>query len=284
MGDLEGLVDSIAQLRRAAMTAGKVEPVPSWARDMPSDVCAWQHSQRQLKLSVRDRLVVADAPADEVRRYCHRCSGTGLVDGAPCAATRAEQSAWLVTAAGIPGRYIDARPRQLSDSIRRSINETAKKGVSRGLWLRGGYGIGKSHAMAALALLAAQRGVSVRFVAWDDLTVTLKDTWGKRDDSEGDVIRRLIDWPELLILDDVPAPTKGGDVVQYTAHEAKTLAMVIDRRYRSSGALCCSSNGTIDALARSLAAGGEHAAHRTASRLCEMCEGVEMKGKDRRLR
>ena len=78
----------------------------------------------------------------------------------------------------------------------------------------------------------------------------------------------LADTPQLLVLDDLGAE-KPSDWVR------ERLYTIINRRYEHCRPTIVTSNLTIDQLAKQVGS-------RVASRLCELCEVVELQGTDRR--
>lgn len=106
--------------------------------------------------------------------------------------------------------------------------------TSKGLYLHGPVGTGKTYLLACVANNFARRGQSVAFVHTPKLLVRLKAAFGD-DDEQDDIMSALIE-AELLILDDIGAePVTGW-------YRDEILATVLNERMTKQKLTCFSSN------------------------------------------
>jgi DNA replication protein DnaC len=109
-----------------------------------------------------------------------------------------------------------------------------------------------------------------RMISVPDLLLEIRECFsGRTGDSESSLIEKYTG-RKCLILDDL-GPEKSSE------WSIQTLYSIIDRRYRDVRQTLVTSNLTLDEIA-------EKVGDRIASRIAGMCEVVEIKGKDRRLK
>ena len=165
--------------------------------------------------------------------------------------------------AGIPRHYLDA------------TTSTTLPADGHGLYLFGSPGVGKTHTAAALAIEQARRFRRVRFTTLLDLQARIKATYdgkGSEEEALGPYLSA-----DLLVLDDLGKE-------QATAWSQQVLYRIIDTRYADERTTVITSNYRRSQLAARLAFSDDDTMARSiVSRLAEMCESVEITGKDRRL-
>jgi DNA replication protein DnaC len=148
-------------------------------------------------------------------------------------------------------------------------------GCSKGLYLWGSPGVGKTHIAAALAIREFELGSLVRFTTLVELQAKVRSTYGTRT-SEDEVLDTIM-CCRLLVLDDVgkERPTEWSQNMLYR---------IIDSRYNAMLPVIITSNYGRPELAARLATGtDDEMAACIVSRLSEMCESLHVTGIDRRL-
>lgn len=149
---------------------------------------------------------------------------------------------------------------------KRFVENYGKGAESKGLYFWGMAGSGKTHLSAAIGnALVDHEGV--RFITVPELLLLIKKTFDKPGiDETFDRLSKT----KLLIMDDLGSE-KPTEWVQ------ETLFVLIDRRYTHFLPTIFTSNFSLDALQ-------ERLGYRLASRIAEMCDVVEMKPVDYRIR
>lgn len=149
----------------------------------------------------------------------------------------------------------------LAKAYRYAENFDANDG--EGIMFLGSVGTGKTHLAAAIAnYVISEYGIPVRFVTSIELFSALRDFENNKN-----AIDKIKDIP-LLIIDDL-----GKEKV--TEWNREKLFEIINYRYENYLPIIITTNGN----AREIEANIGEAAY---SRLCEMCQGVAMEGKDYR--
>jgi DNA replication protein DnaC len=161
----------------------------------------------------------------------------------------------------------------------------------RSLYLYGAPGSGKTHALAALVRYMAQRGAKTvwqlawkgrlegprldfaygcgpRFVNVPVLLGSLKAAMAPGAERSSEEILADLAAAPTLILDDLGSETP-------TEWAVETIFRIVDDRYSAMKHLIVTGNLSIDALAR-------HLGRRTADRLADMAQVVELQGNWRR--
>lgn len=185
-----------------------------------------------------------EAARDQERRYAEQ---------------RAEyEFAKALRGSGIPERYAKAE----LDAKTRAMYETA---ISKGLYLYGEKGRGKTHTACAIGIQALRDGFSVRMVKAHRIGDML--SLGSMDDA-----LQLMVSPKLLIIDDIGADNA-------SEWGVSRLRAAIDERYDSMKPTVFTSNYSVSELAGKLNR-GDAAIQAITSRINEMTVPVLMQGKD----
>lgn len=245
------------------------------------------------------------------RPKCPICNGSGraqleregVVHMGRCRCQRLPDRVRLFNRAKLPSRFStatfvsfaqepDGAVKELDPSAYVALSQCAQFVESfdpttrnRGLVLHGPVGRGKTHLMIAmLRALILRHGIEVHFVAFSHLLSMLKEGYSTGK-SDAPVLSMLGKVP-LLAIDELG---KG----RLTDWELAVIDEVISRRYNGVGCVIATTNygpgeatgvntinlsnnkGPVQKLA-------DRVGERVYSRLCEMVDFVELKGKDHR--
>lgn len=165
----------------------------------------------------------------------------------------------------IPKRYEEATWDQVPANVKKIFAEALKSG--KGIYLHGAVGTGKTH--IAWAFKKQYDKTDRRALLWNvsDLIHELKLDFDRNEKNwTGE---HLLKSDLLLILDDIGAERP-------TDWVAETIYLIVNRRYNNKLPTIFTSNSTPGEIAKNLG-------DRIASRIVEMCEIIELGGKDRRL-
>jgi len=168
-----------------------------------------------------------------------------------------------------PARYIDAKYEDVPQVIRDLFEKV--KDTRRGMYIHGPVGSGKTHIAYALAnhAITDMRLFNTRFWNVTQLLHTLRADFDKPWTEKARIDEDLLEDRGLLFLDDIGSE-KMSDWV------AETFYLILNWRYNENLPTIFTSNLPIAELA-------ERVGDRTASRIVEMCDVVELGGEDRRL-
>lgn len=150
-------------------------------------------------------------------------------------------------------------------AVERFLDPIANPSPTRGLYLFGEAGTGKTHLAAKIA---KETHLVTKFVKVPALLMNLRANFDGRNSHNQEIIDNLSAIP-LLILDDLGAE-KASDWV------AETLYLIIDNRYGNLKPTVITSNFSLTDI-------GQRLGDRIASRIAEMCEIIKITSPDRRL-
>lgn len=168
----------------------------------------------------------------------------------------------------VPTRYQNASYGEVPQDIKKLFEKIQE--TRRGLYIHGAVGTGKTHIAYALYKYAHEtmrlrcRVYNTTELLWDIRKDFSRDINDKKHWDE-----ELSEYRGLLILDDIGAE-------RMTDFVAETFYLVINNRYNEMLPMVFTSNLNISDLAAQIG-------DRTASRIVEMCDVVELFGGDRRM-
>ncbi len=170
----------------------------------------------------------------------------------------------------IPPRYRDARIEQLPEGF---ADLFASLDDDKGIYLWGSQGVGKTHAVCALAHYFITNGLKVRIVRYSDLCMELRRCFdGRSERSEGQIIEGYCS-VDKLIIDDL------GTSVRATGRQSDfrvaVMLQITDKRLRDCRATYITNNKPMEYVEKEFDP-------TLASRLNEACEIVKLTGSDRR--
>lgn len=147
---------------------------------------------------------------------------------------------------------------------------------SESLVYSGVPGIGKSHLSYAINKAIRNKGYKTLFIKSTDLLDAIKQTYNYQSDVSDEMIYKMIDGLDLLVLDDI-----GGEYVKKDSNNEETWASdvlykVIDMRLGKS--LICTTNYYESELIEKYGNNGP----RIVSRMLESAKGVRFEGEDQR--
>lgn len=221
---------------------------------------------------------VVDTPAAAV---CGVCGGSGWrpVEGdrlARCQCWGERRTAQALATAGVPARYSDARLggyRPASERQKLALDD-AKRFLkafpaTRGLWISGEPGTGKTHlAVAVLRSAIAGKAATGVFTGAGELLHAIRHTYQGDAGTELSVLDRVTK-ADVLVLDDI-----GSD--KPTDWATSTLGSIVNDRYNAERPTIFTST-LVDLKdqtdPRSIA---YVLGVRTRSRLCEMCKWITL--------
>jgi DNA replication protein DnaC len=170
----------------------------------------------------------------------------------------------------IPIRYQNANWNEVPKQIRQAIINVYT--TNGGLYIHGDVGTGKTYICWALYNYMNRRQQDCPVIYnVVDLINEIRQEFGRETYDKRYPDQDLVDIeiPRVAILDDLGAEKKSDFVTE-------TLYRIINQRYIHHMPTIFTSNHTLDQLA-------DHIGERSASRIVEMCEIIELTGGDRRL-
>lgn len=168
----------------------------------------------------------------------------------------------------IPRLYRDAQIGHLAPALQTTLMDLDE---TRGVYLWGSVGSGKTYALAALCKQFLDTGIWVKRVVWGRLLFRIRQTFSGHD-SEMEIVSPLLSAPKLVIEDIGTAASMNK---QESDFAVKTLLMILDSRIEDCLPVFVTSNLSLENLSQTFDA-------RIASRIQQACEVIELKGKDRR--
>jgi DNA replication protein DnaC len=174
----------------------------------------------------------------------------------------------FLTLRGVPKRYLYANITDF-DKVKLSTN---------GLFLSGARGTGKTHLACAIVkkeILESENYTSdidkmPLFISIPDLLLEIRHSFKEGSETDEQDIINKYSSIDLLVLDDL-------GIEKTSEWSIQTLYTIIDRRYRDMKRTIITSNLTLKEIADKLD-------DRISSRIAGMCDGVTLKGADRRLK
>lgn len=167
----------------------------------------------------------------------------------------------------IPRRYQDVQWEHVPLDIQKRVQEIRK--TRNGLYLWGDVGSGKTHIAYAIYKKLQEERVMCRFHNTTELIFELRRDFDRDAYSKSRLDERLPEYDGVLILDDIGAE-------RLTDFVAETFYLIVNTRYNNKMPTIFTSNLKIGELA-------DRVGDRTASRIVEMCDIVQISGSDRRL-
>lgn len=187
-------------------------------------------------------------------------------------ATQAQAREFMLSR-GVPRRYMDAK---LTDfpAFQYEYGDL----VEKSFYVYGPVGCGKTHLLCAL-LRETSYGTSSRFLTSEELLSMIKDSYNQpftprwvAEDGEAradNLVTQLCDL-DILAIDDL-------GLERITDWSMSMMRLIINTRYNDMRRTYISSNMNLDTMA-------ECFDHRTASRIYQMCEVIQLTSKgDKRI-
>lgn len=157
---------------------------------------------------------------------CPHCVEREVRDRQAAARASGDRSKRLLSAAGIPTRYLDARIEAVGshEALVREWVERAVKEYAP-MVILGHMGKGKTYTAVAALRILCERGIPVLYGTEEDYLASIRETWSSKEISEGSVFRR---WAlaQVLVLDDLGA-------ARSSENDVLRVSQLIDHRYRN---------------------------------------------------
>lgn len=167
----------------------------------------------------------------------------------------------------IPEKYKDSKYEDVPQEIRDRFEKIRE--TRRGLYIHGPVGTGKTHIAYALNKHWDEKGGKVIFWNTTKLLRSIKNDFDKKFYDKDREEEKIMSSRALLFLDDMGAE-------KITEFAAETFYLIVNHRYQEKVPVIFTSNLPIADLA-------DRIGDRTASRIVEMCDVVELIGEDRRM-
>ena len=175
-----------------------------------------------------------------------------------------------------PQRFQNAQYGHLPEDIKKRFDGMQK--TKRGMYIHGPVGVGKTHILYAMSNHmneVAQKAREKLMIGYPttliynatDMLRQIKRAFDNR--VETDVLDRILTFNGVLMLDDVGSE-------KMTEWVAETFYLIINNRYENMMPVVITSNYNLKDQS-------ERIGDRTVSRIVEMCDVIELLGKDKRL-
>lgn len=230
---------------------------------------------------------------------CPECGGRGVVAETdergrrtmrPCGCRAERRRVELFNRARVPAHYADRPIGTFSPSGHESQGRAFQAArtlieefpETRGLVLSGPVGVGKTHLAAGIVReLTLEAGVPCAFVDFLALLHDLKATYERREGTAA--LMESLAEVDVLVIDDL-GKGRGND------WELEVLDELVGRRYNAGSTLIATTNYRDQVAGESHAREGfsseslaQRVGDRIYSRLCGMCDLIEVEGADYRL-
>ena len=180
---------------------------------------------------------------------------------------------------GIPAKYVGKtfEDYQVTPQNTRAVKAAkwATKNPDKGIYFHGMTGCGKTFLAAIIAQELLKAGKTVIFGDVPTLLDTLKGTFAKDSDTTIEELMDELQNADVLVLDDIGTEYP-------TDWAAERLYMVVNNRYNAGKPIIVTSNYAPKKLLERFK--GNVTGARIVSRLCQMCEVVENRELDFRMR
>lgn len=220
---------------------------------------------------------------------CKKCQDTGRVyiddeTIRDCECARAGRLTFRQQSVGLPVRLASASFEQVDfqlypDKFRKQAQQvfgiveqyclTQDKALNgKGLFIHGGTGAGKSFLLGCIANRLVQT-LTVKYMVYADFLDTLRSSFGTRDTGLEQDLVSMVNNVDLLLLDDL-------GVEKPTEFALKSLAQIIDFRYRNCKPVVVTSNFTLEELKNRTQ--NDLYGERIVWRLIETCNILNLEG------
>lgn len=268
------------------LTVGKLRGKP-----LDGEIIRQEQELDRLRDKQRKLLRQLNIPATalEPKWDCPRCEDTGRLyvedRYVNCDCIQARSRLFRRQAAGLPVRLQDAefakanfdlypegykvKARKAFKYVRAYCDNLLSNGDGQGLFIHGETGTGKSYLLGCVANYLAEK-MSVKYVVYADFLDQLRATFSSRDgeDSEQQLVA-MVRNVDMLLLDDL-------GVERPTEFALKSLAQIIDYRYRNKLPLLVTSNFTLEELRERTK--NDLYGERIVWRLIETCSALQLQG------
>jgi DNA replication protein DnaC len=163
-------------------------------------------------------------------------------------------------------RYENVKYEDVPENIRKLFEEMPK--TKKGLYIHGNVGVGKTHIIYSLKK-HEKLGRYLSIFNMTNILRRMRDDFSREAYEREHIESRIIEQEGIVAIDDV-----GSEKISDWVRE--TFYYIVNERYNRMRPMIFTSNLSIDDLE-------ERVGDRTASRIVEMCEIVELTGSDRRL-
>jgi len=169
----------------------------------------------------------------------------------------------------VPIRFKDASyENDVPDEVKKIFLEQVRK--REGIYLLGEAGVGKTHIACAIGKYLLEETQSLLFETSGDLLEKIREDYEAEYNNKEDIFRTLMNFPGILILDDIGAEKTSSWVVE-------RLYLILNKRYQDMLPTIFTSNCSIEELS-------EKFGDRITSRIVGMAAIVEINGEDKRIK